>query len=356
MAFFGITQEKIEKVWTHPKADRLDLAKLEGKSFQFVVGRGSCQPGEECLYFPVDSLIPDELMLALGVAVRNEAGAIEGKLAGPNKNRLKTVRLREEISQGLIGPLSLLDGLDGERTPERITEFLGVQKWEAPVIFDPNADLLPLPLGLSAYDIEGAERFESVVAEMLDLPVAITEKLEGMNFSAVARKGGVTYINQRRFTLRPREGTAHPFWETAGQLELLAKAEAIRESLGADHCVLYGEFVGPGIQGNIYGFKKHQIYIFDILVDGVFLAWKSFSEFVETHRLQAVPVLERSRPLREILAGRSVHDYSNGTSLLFKTAREGVVIRPVEERHSPALGGRLILKQRSPLYLSKSDN
>lgn len=51
MAFFGVTVEKIEKVWQHSNADSSDLAKLEGMSFQFVVGKGSMKPGDIVVYF-----------------------------------------------------------------------------------------------------------------------------------------------------------------------------------------------------------------------------------------------------------------------------------------------------------------
>lgn len=395
MAFFGVTKEVVEKVWPHPNADRLEIAKLRGLSFQFIVGKGLWKEGDECLYFPVDSLFPDDLLLQMGVGTierrdrespcedtgMTEDIWVEGKLSGPNKNRLKTIRLRGEISQGMIGPVSLIvpdlesefgEGLDvDDHTPEKITKYLGVQKYEPPVIFDANADLIPLPDELSMYDIEGADRYEQAVEALLDVPVAITEKVEGMNFSVYVNESGETRVNQRRFSIRPREGVEHSFWKLAESKGLLKIAEEIRQRYSAQSCAIYGEFLGPSIQKNIYGFKDHKVLVFDILltgnvdngeddgstrVDRYFLPWKKFVECVEDYGLESVPVLSEGVTLREVLGDQTVQEYSNGKSALFGTRREGIVIKPEEEKHNESLGGRLVLKQRSPDYLAKSEH
>lgn len=60
MSEFGVTLEKISKIWEHPNADRLELASIEGMTYQFVVPKGQYIEGDAVLYFPVDSLIPQE--------------------------------------------------------------------------------------------------------------------------------------------------------------------------------------------------------------------------------------------------------------------------------------------------------
>lgn len=396
MAFFGVTKEVIERVWPHPNADRLEIAKLKGLSFQFVVGKGLWREGDECLYFPVDCLFPDDLLLAMGVGEimtkrrestceatgLNEEIWIEGKLSGPNKNRLKTVRLRGEISQGMIGPLSLIESSFGENggcaraglapedhTPEKITEYLGVQKYEPPVLFDANGDLISLPEELSVYDIEGADRFESVVEQLLDVPVAITEKVEGTNFSVYVNDKGETRVNQRRYSIRPKDGVEHSFWKLAEDKGLLKIAEEIRQKYNGQSCAIYGEFLGPNIQKNIYGFSDHKVLVFDILLTGevdngeggvrtdrYFLPWKKFVDCIREYGLESVPILSENKTLREVLKGKTVQEFSNGNSVLFGTRREGIVIKPEEEKYSDVLGGRLIIKQRSPDYLAKTEH
>lgn len=398
MAFFGVTKETIEQIREHPAADRLEIAKLKGLSFQFVVGKGLWKEGDECLYFPVDCLFPDDLLLAMGVGevMRKDRGTpceatgmtediwVEGKLAGPNKNRLKTIRLRGEISQGMIGPLSLIEPFSGneqeigrnglapeDHTPEKITEYLGVVKYEPPVLFDANGDLVPLPDELSVYDIEGADRFEGVVEALMDVPVAITEKVEGTNFSVYVNANGETRVNQRRYSIRPKEGVEHSFWKLAESKGLLNIAEEIRQRYNAQSCAIYGEFLGPNVQKNIYGLKEHKVLVFDILltgnvdngeddgstrIDRYFLPWNKLVECIEDYGLESVPVLFEGVTLREVLGGQTVQEFSNGKSVLFGTRREGIVIKPMEEKYSDALGGRMIIKQRSPDYLAKTEH
>src|SRR5215813_9933348 len=93
MSTFAVSIERIASVWPHTNADRLEMARLTSMSYQFVIAKGSFQPGDRVVYFPIDSLMPDPLIAAIGLT---------GKLAGPRMNRVKTVRLRGEISQGIV--------------------------------------------------------------------------------------------------------------------------------------------------------------------------------------------------------------------------------------------------------------
>src|SRR5258708_3194899 len=93
MSSFAVSLERIAAVWNHTNADRLEMAEVESMSYQFVIAKGSCKAGDRVVYFPIDSLLPDALIETIG---------LKGKLAGPAGNRIKTVRLRGEISQGVV--------------------------------------------------------------------------------------------------------------------------------------------------------------------------------------------------------------------------------------------------------------
>lgn len=346
MAFFAVTIETIATANRHANADRLDVCTLEGMAFQFVTKRDEYRPGDRVVYFPLDSVLPPAVLGAL---------KLEGRLAGPGKNRVKTVRLRGEVSQGLVGPLTLLEGLaESERTPQGITSFLGVTKYEPPVIFDNQARLVPLPAGLPAYDIEGADRFQAALTAMLELEVAVSEKLEGMNFS-VSYAHGQVWVNQRNHSIEVVEGAAHSFWKVAERQGLIDLARTLSQEHG-DDATVYGEFLGPRVQSNIYQLADHAAYLFDIRIGNRFLPVASFLETLARHGVrQVVPQLAMGVRLADWLAGRSIQAASEGRSVLADTEREGIVIRPMDERFSPELGGRLILKQRSPGYLAQSE-
>src|SRR5690349_7977254 len=93
MSTFAVTIESIDRVWAHPNADRLELASLRGMTYQFCIPKGEYAPGDTVVYFPIDSLLPPALIETLGLT---------GKLRGKTADRIATVKLRGEISQGVV--------------------------------------------------------------------------------------------------------------------------------------------------------------------------------------------------------------------------------------------------------------
>lgn len=345
MSHFAVTIEEIGQVVPHPNADRLDLASLKGIDFKFVVGKGQWKEGDKCLYFPLDSIIPKSVLQSLG---------LEGKLSGKNKDRVKTIRLRGEISQGLVGPLSLIDGLM-ELDPESITKFLGVVKHEQAPLLDKSGNLLALPSGLSVYDIEGCERYFKVVDYLMDKPVLITEKIEGQNVSVSYNPiEDKVYVNQRRFTIEEIPGGEHSIWKLAREKKLIDTVQYLAKNLG-EMVTIYGEFFGSGVQGNIYRLNKQEFVCFDIKIGQRWVDAEQLIGMCVVHNIPTVPILSSGKTLREWLNGKDIKAASDGESVLFKTDREGIVIKPMIEEHSDILSGRLILKQRGPIYCSKEE-
>lgn len=374
MSYFGVTTEKIETVKHHPNADRLDICTLKGMSFQFVTGRDQYRAGEVVLYFPVDSIIPLELQRKMGV---------EGMLAGKNKDRVKTVRLRGEISQGLVGPQSLAEGWatisdDVCKTKSEwgveIAEWLGVTKYEPPVVPCKSGNLLPLPCGLSAYDIEGAERNMDAVKRLMNEEVVVTEKVEGQNFSISHDPvEGRVYVNQRNFTIEEIEAGEHQLWRLARNAGLIPTGTPSVDVIDLSflgflagvyptaRITVYGEAYGPGIQGNLYQVPNTQVRLFDIKINDEFLDFPTFIGLIHMHwridyKFQpsnsiTVPVLFTGR-LEDWLGGETIAQRSSGSSAInCNVLREGVVIRPFIEQRHPEIG-RLIIKQRDPVYLA----
>lgn len=350
MSYFAITIEEIAEILPHSNADRLAIASLKGIGFKFIVGKDTWKAGDKCLYFPLDAVLPDPLLKALGV---------EGKLAGAQKNRIKTIKLRGEISQGLVGPLSLIDALpENERTPEEITKFLGVTKYE-PEINLPcarDARLIDLPEGVGIYDIENCERYPEATEFLMDQPVCITEKLEGSHF-AVAYVDKKFWVCQRRFALEPIEGMPkHFFWEVTENLGLEEFVNSLVKDFSCEHLVLRGEIIGPNIQSNIYYLPERSVRFFDLMIDKRYVDTQVLLDTFRKHSKSdlLVPNLSKDQTLRAWLNGRSLIEASTGDSGLKNILREGIVIKPLKEQSHSELGGRLILKQISPEYLASS--
>lgn len=369
MSKFSVDIRKISKVWDHSNADKLSLASVEGMDFQFVTGKDAYKVGDFVVYFPVDSILPERLQEAFGLT---------GKLSGKKKNRLNTVKLRGELSQGFVAPLEealkLIDtdeksaneflvGLVNECIEADdiealykidLSEVLGVEKYEQPPIPCHAGNLVALPSGVSMYDIEGVERYPEIVEKLMGIPVIISEKLEGQNYGVTSLEGEIV-VNQRKHAIEPIEGKEHDLHRITKELQLDKAVEDIRQRLGATQVTLRGEYLGPGVQKNLYKLQKNTVRLFDILVDGRYLsAWEveERCERCETIDKLWVPIIAADKTLREWLAGRTIVEASHGDSLFGPTIREGIVIKPMVEQEVEGFG-RLIVKKRDPIYLAK---
>lgn len=354
MSFFGVTIEEIAEINPIPDADKIVVCKLKNLDFQFVIGKGQHQIGERVLYFPVDSIIPQELLRSMG---------LEGKLAGTDKNRVRTVKLRGVYSQGIVGKLSFIDGMTEEKTPENITKFLSIVKWEPEEKLTSAGTLVHLPDFCSVYDIESTERYPEVVGKLMDIPVLISEKIEGQNSSASWSKlHDRYYVNQRNFSIVELPGVENRIWKAAREEKLFDFINWYKEkSPNIQDITVYGELCG-NIQGNWYNLKGQKIFVFDIKIDRRWVnaddKLNLISQFnAETgNNINTVPIISKGITLREWLNGRTVKEASNGKSMLVDKLREGIVITPMIEQRCDELGGRLFLKNRSAQYLAKTDN
>jgi RNA ligase (TIGR02306 family) len=356
MSTFAVTIERISNVWEHTNAERLEMARLASMSYQFVIAKGSYKQGDLVVYFPIDSVLPAPLIEAIGLT---------GKLAGPNKDRIKTVRLRGEISQGIVAsPKAVVPDWDSANYHEGqdITELLGVIKYEPPPVSSHAGNLIPLPQLVSVYDIEGAERFaEQVETYLLDVPVMITEKAEGSHFAVSLYANDDIAVSQRRHRIEPIDGAEHDWHKaarTSGLIDKLPPLKAEIEHLlghAVEVVTVRGEMIGTFIQGNYYQLPAQQIKVFEIEANGLPLDAEPYLSLVEKFEIDIVPLLASNVTLRDWLAGRTLAEASNGISVINPAVmREGIVIRPLIESTNEVLG-RVIIKQRSPEYLAVSD-
>ena len=358
MAFFDVEIKKISELNPIEGADFVELGKVEGMAFQFVVKKGEFKIGDEVVYFPIDSVLPQDLIEFYGISKF---------LTGKEHNRVKTTKFKGQYSQGFVAPARSIEEYTNGLLPSNgvgnLAEALGVTKYEQPAIMESNAKLVRLPSFVSAYDIEGADRYTMVTDFMMDKPVFITEKLEGMNFGVSIDENDKVVVNQRNYAIEPHEGKDHSFWKVAEGMGLIEGVKKIKKLVPEIQTVtIRGEFVGGGSQGDYYDLKVQKVYIFEIELNGGSISAKHFIDTLTEIGLQEliVPVLSVNVTLKDWLDGKTVQEASNGISLLNKNKkREGIVIKLMEEDRTTKLdgfSGRLFIKQRSPQYLAKTDN
>jgi RNA ligase (TIGR02306 family) len=357
MSDFCVNKRKVREVKHHPYADRLDICKIEDTEYQFINIRDDLKIGDYIVYFPEDSIIPDEILDLIN---------LKGRLSGKGKNRCKAIRLRGECSQGLIIPSKRIEEYLGREIieGEDLTKSLGVIKYEPPVTLTSIGNLHPLPKGVITYDIENVENYGRAIDFLIrdNIEVVITEKIEGTNVSIhYSKEDEKVIISTHHHAIEEIENTEKEnfYCSAVRKLSLDKKVLDLAREFSADKVTIYGELIGPSIQKNIYKLQDMTIKCFDILVDDSFV---NFNVKIETFRnlnIDMVPILFRgtlsdfirqndNKSLVEICRGKS--------SLCDETYREGIVITPVYELEMPPLckkTGRLILKQKDPIYLSE---
>lgn len=352
MSTFAVTLERIT-VLPHPDADRLELARVG--MFHAVVGKGNHATGDTVFYVPEQALVPEKLQAVLNV---------EGKLAGSKKNRIKATRLRGELSQGLVIPVSavtehygdtdgaaeVLDAIsrydiarDDDPDFEDETDFaqfFGVTKWEPVIPAAMQGKVAAEPDLIKWIDIENIKRYPNLFA--FGEEVTATEKVHGSATILNVYKDGrifVTSKGQGNKGLSIQEDEKNLYWrivrergliEIAQQYLALAEKSVGRELVAA---ALYGETYGSGVQDLGYGVQGSTGYaLFDVAVVDVNrnLTWLDhdivYAEEIEVPR---TPVIYRGpynyETIAAIAAGK---EQLSGTEA---NLREGVIVRPVVE-------------------------
>jgi len=338
MSSFAAEVVRID-VAPHPGADRLEIVKIRGQMWECVAAKGQFSSGDLAIYFPVDSVLPEGLVQKLGIEKMYH-------------KRLRTVKLRGRISQGLVAPLSVLPeyGKDGDGLlvdgpiPEgfNVTEILGITKYEVPIPIHMAGKQMPDDPSFFRYtDIENIKRFPDALEPQEW--VAVTEKIHGTNARA-AKVDGKLLVGSHRLNLVEAEGNL--YWRAA-------KAMGLREKLQEGEQVFF-EVYGSKVQRLTYGKKPGEIAfgIFDVVKDKKYLDFLEFQEFLEARELgsMVVPLIATAQWTPDIAR------HSTGNSIIAPDQiREGVVIKPMKERYSEKLQGRCIVKAINDEYLAKAD-
>ncbi|QJT00702.1 RNA ligase (ATP) [Streptomyces asoensis] len=348
MSTLRVTAEVLT-VHEHPNADALELAQVG--LYRAVVAKGAYRTGEAALYIPEQSVLPTGLVEELGLT---------GRLAGSRSDRVKAVRLRGELSQGIVCRPEALADVDLALAAAQGTDFaerLGIVKWVPPIPPTMSGDVEAAPDLLPWVDIENIQRYPGIFEP--GEPVILTEKLHGSAclLTYVADEERV-YVSSKGFGSKSLALTEDPrnlYWRAVRGHGVPEAAARLAERLGARRIGVFGEVYGAGVQDLTYGADGRRdtlgYAVFDVSaeIDGV-VRWLDAAELLDGE-LPLVPRLfegqyDSERVLeiatgRETVSGRGLH------------LREGVVIRPAVERYSPVTGGRAIAKAVSGAYLTR---
>jgi RNA ligase (TIGR02306 family) len=397
----------------HPNADKLAVVMVYG--YSVCVGINDFKDGDLGVYIPPDSIVPTTeafkwIWESKGYAPPPYTGQGE-ELNIPEKyRRIKAKILRGVVSEGLLIPLP---GNIVTWVGHDVAELLGITHYEPPEndslrtdcekgptlarrakkqrgypktitgwyhlikhwIFPSSAvyelrEETGFDFHIPIYDIDAWQRYKGTLIP--NETVWITEKIHGANcrFTWIptdddSSNGGRMYVGSHKQWKKDVPGSA--FWEALKQNPWI-------ESFCRQHprLVLYGELVPT--QTLKYGQEKgkYRVFAFDVLDPTQERGkWLDLSELENLHfkynywdgkELVLYGLLDKIHwvPTVAIVPydEDSIRDFTGGSSLVPKAnhLREGIVIRPIKERHSPYHLGRVILKIVSPSYLASKQS
>lgn len=304
-------------------ADAIECATIDG--WKVVVKKGEFQIGEDVVYFEIDSFIPTTIAPFL-----TKPGHAPKVYNGIEGERLRTVKLRGQISQGLVLPLSAFDWPDPEGPPSwgDVTDILEIQKWEPSV----PAELVGVMRGNFPSFIRKTdqERIQNLGRQVFDGDVnetsryEITLKLNGSSMTVYYNNGAVGVCSRNIDLLLDQSGNV--FVDTAVRIGVL---EALKNY--GRNIAIQGELVGDRIQGNYEGIEGDpQFFVFDVWdIDAqAFLDAKSRRSLCVTFGLSHVPILNFNTLLGDVgaLSVSDILKLAEGPSIN-NPVREGLVFK-----------------------------
>lgn len=327
---------KIKEILPIPNVDAIELAVVDG--WRVVIAKkDGFTVGNLVIYCEIDSWIPEEVAPFLS---KGQKPRVFNEIKG---ERLRTVKLRGQISQGLILPLALLGETVSVKEGDDVSDILGIVKWEPPVSVQVAGYVRgPVPWYIPETNQDRVQNIPDAitVGNLRKLRYEVTEKLDGMSMTV--------YVNKDEDDLGAcshhcnlKQSDVNIFWIVEAKQDLINK---IKQS-GLD-LALQGELIGEGIQKNRYGIKGHRFMLFDIydIRSGKYWRPEKRVQFARVYDIPHVPVIDHDYVNTLNIEG--LLDLADGMSVLTNTPREGLVFKNIEDTdfHFKVISNKFLLK------------
>lgn len=331
-----------------PGADKIEVAQVDG--WECVVQKGEFSVGQPIVYVEVDSIMPERP---------------EFEFLRDRKFRVRTIKLRGQVSQGLVLPLSVLPAGSTVCKGLDVTDVLGITKYdpqaqqEAQLLSkQPKMPTNPIVKflmrfkwfrkiflkpkrkgGFPDWIVKTDETRIQNLTTLFEIerdkgtPFSVTEKMDGQSVTYFLHR-----ISKRKFEFgvcsrNIRLGTPDnsSYWTIANKYNM----ESVLKQLIGDHntVVLQGEICGNGIQGNKYHISDYEFFAFNLIYPDHKCSTAEIAELVAPLGLKTVPILEEGKTLPATIA--ELVEYAKGKSTVRKEQkREGVVMRNMQSNIS----------------------
>ena len=337
-----------------------NIEKIVVLGWELVAKKGEFKPGDLVVYVEIDSVLPERP---------------EFEFMRERKFRVRTIKLRGQVSQGICFPLSILPP-SGNLLKEGadVTDMVGVKK------YDPQADAekivterrqlihnkrmdkffmrykwyrhftiqpkrLPFPAWIKKTDEDRIQLFPNICQDYADVVFRATEKVDGQSATYFIIRNRKRMFWQSRYSfgvcsrnfqlLRPDDST---YWTIAKQLDIKRKMiDYANKHPEINEMVIQGEIVGQKVQGNKYGLDGLTFFIFNSFINGQYSSKSPV--FDDTFHVKYLGNWTLPETIPEAV------EWAKGKSVLADVPREGVVLRTPD--------GSLSFKIINPDFLLK---
>lgn len=328
--------QRIKYIRSIENADRIEVATILG--WECVIKKGEFKAGDLCVYCEVDSVLPK----------REEFEFLRSR-----KFRIKTIKLRKQISQGIAFPLHIIPNGNQNtwREGEDVTDIIGIVKYEPkenlnkqlpkkyknPFVrfmmqYEWFRNLLKkdtkFPTWVSKTDEPRLQTIPYALTKFANYYVEITEKLDGQSATFTTDpskfKRNKLVVASRNVRVIDKNSLFHKNAIKYGLDRILKATPAY---------IFQGEQCGKSIQSNKYNLEESKVYIFNLInrMDKYHCSYYVLNNTCKRNKLNVVPLLYTGK-LKDF--GSTVQDFvdlSKGKSKINpKIKREGIVVRCIE--------------------------
>jgi len=353
MAIWEIIGSKIELL-DHPNADRMQIGRIG--MHQLVVGKGQYENGDVVVFAPERAILPDSLKSEY---VNSQTGI--SYLSGSDKNRVKSVRLRGELSEGITIPIDWVlknvpewDSVNDIPLNIDLSEKLNIYKYEPQIPYNMagsinSLDSIKFEPSAAHHDVEQFRLFSDEFTTGKQEQVIVSEKINGSQINAYFSKTGEIGVSSKGFNSRDQiieRSEKNLYWQALENSKLIdfiqcQWVESENFYLFKHDVQLIGEVI-PCQKNFSYGKTSPTIKLFRLRIDGRELSVdeveKYFGhDFINQHWVPILyrgpfdpAVFEKLSGGMETVSGKQLH------------IKEGIVIAPEIPR---------VAKRGFPLYL-----
>lgn len=347
------TIRKIKELFPIPNADRIEVAVIDG--WQCIVNKSDgFKVGDLVVYIEIDSVLPDKP---------------EFEFMRKYKFRVKTIKLRGQVSQGLVLPIPFSTlreaGIETIGEGMDITDILGIKK------YDPEAaqekvwwqklavqSKVVFPWWLKPFKRikfirnwwinkhKAVDNFPPFIKKtdeerIQNMPIlfdslkkrgtvlSVTEKLDGTSATYFLKDGKFGVCSRNKWILKEDDS---PYWQMAKKYEIEQFLRGVCDSFyhKPKLLVLQGEIIGHGIQGNKYHMSDRSLFAFNFIIDGKRCDYHDMKEYLEYSSINVVPrILDLDMKIIPNIEIQDLVDLSKGASVYRNGVepREGIVCR-----------------------------